>query len=278
MARPAYFVDVPDSVALPDGGLNYAVNGRLDPALLLRVTDGGSGHIRAAPHYEAMRRAFDVDPTNANRGIRLSYTGIYRTYTRQVQLLMERTRLSPNGACSGCNGRRCYRWGGQVRCLNPGAAGVATPGTSNHGWGLAWDLALRTETGSLISVTPGVTWLERNAAWYGFKNETGTPGSSGYENWHYTYVWGDLTPPYGQSQPPPLPQPEDADMALWARFTNDTTQPYDVAFDATGWRRITPQQVNELRFAQLLRDGQTPGYPQILPADWRTKYPEVNKP
>jgi hypothetical protein len=278
MAKPSYFKDVPNSVATADGSLNYAINGRLDPSLLRAVSGGGMIHVSAWQAWMDMKRAFDADPSNSTRRLSLSYTGIYRTYTRQVQLLYERSHVV--SSCAQCS-RRCYRWQGGYRCLNRGAAPFATPGTSNHGWGLAVDTACRnTDTGGILSITPAGPWMERHAGRYGFFNETGAPGSSGYENWHYTYVWGDLTPPYRQGQPPPPPPPpgRDTEVAQWARFQGDTTQPYDIAFTAVGWRRLTPAQVGEQRYIGQLKDGQTVGYPAILPAAWKTAYPEVNRP
>lgn len=271
--KPAYFVDVPDSIA--DGpGLNLAVNGRLNPALLVQARGGGYGHVRAVPHFEAMKTAFDVDPAFAGRGYQLSYTGIYRTYDRQVQMLLERyttTRIATLDT---------NYWQGKTWYLKPGYAQAATPGTSNHGWGLAWDFAIRLETGGLIALpTSAVAWLRAHSGWYGFYNEVAS------ENWHYTYTWGDLVPPYLRGQPPvpppPTPTPQGADVALWARFEGSQTNPVDIAFSATGYRRLSPARVQEMLYIGELRPGTVSGttrLPAILPAPWEQQYPELGPP
>lgn len=67
----------------------------------------------------------------------------------------------------------------------PGLA--ATPGTSNHGWGLAIDLC-GSETGS--SAVMG--WLAKNGPAYGWVNPNWAKrgGSGAYEPWHWEYLPG----------------------------------------------------------------------------------------
>jgi hypothetical protein len=65
---------------------------------------------------------------------------------------------------------------------------AATPGTSNHGWGLAFDL------GSGINNRGSVQhdWMQRNAKYFGFDNpDWATPGNPRFqkdEPWHWEYV------------------------------------------------------------------------------------------
>jgi hypothetical protein len=64
-----------------------------------------------------------------------------------------------------------------VRGRKPGLA--ARPGTSNHGWGLAADLAIG---------TGDYTWLRQNAPAYGWDNPTwARPGGSKPESWHWEF-------------------------------------------------------------------------------------------
>ena len=69
---------------------------------------------------------------------------------------------------------------------------AATPGTSNHGWGLAIDF--RTGTSSITSFTsPEYLWLKNNSYQYGWINPlamTPAGGCSGNkcEAWHFQYV------------------------------------------------------------------------------------------
>ncbi len=57
---------------------------------------------------------------------------------------------------------------------------AATPGTSNHGWGLAVDLCPQTYAGERWS------WLAENAPAFGWDNPPwARPGGSKYEPWHW---------------------------------------------------------------------------------------------
>lgn len=58
---------------------------------------------------------------------------------------------------------------------------AADPGRSNHGWGLAVDFCSEETSGARW------TWLQKNAAVYGFGNPAwAQPGGSGpYEKWHW---------------------------------------------------------------------------------------------
>lgn len=57
---------------------------------------------------------------------------------------------------------------------------AATPGTSNHGWGLAVDLCPETYAGERWS------WLAENAPSFGWDNPPwARPGGSKYEPWHW---------------------------------------------------------------------------------------------
>ncbi|MBK6873653.1 MAG: D-alanyl-D-alanine carboxypeptidase family protein [Kineosporiaceae bacterium] len=74
-----------------------------------------------------------------------------------------------------------------IKSLRPGYA--ATPGTSEHGKGLAVDLC----GGSGVANTSTFTWLRANAGRYGWVNpDWAEPGGSGaYEPWHWEYADGE---------------------------------------------------------------------------------------
>jgi hypothetical protein len=121
----------------------------------------------------------------ADAGFPFTYTfgGAYRTLTQQT-LLFE-TRYAVGGPGGGC---KVYK--GQQWCKkSSGLATAAVPGTSNHGLGLALDIALGTSPANASSVTPkAVDWLIANAATYGFSAELQS------EAWHWRYVTGDTIP------------------------------------------------------------------------------------
>lgn len=81
-----------------------------------------------------------------------------------------------------------YRTLGEQRRLyatKPGLA--ASPGRSNHGWGLAIDLC-----GSETRNSSAMTWLRENGPVYGWDNPhwARRGGSGAYEPWHWEYVPG----------------------------------------------------------------------------------------
>jgi zinc D-Ala-D-Ala carboxypeptidase len=73
----------------------------------------------------------------------------------------------------------------RLAVTKPGLA--ATPGRSNHGWGLAIDLC-GSETGS----AEAMSWLRTNGPVFGWENPPWARrgGSGPYEPWHWEYVPG----------------------------------------------------------------------------------------
>ncbi|WP_179258064.1 M15 family metallopeptidase [Enemella evansiae] len=73
-----------------------------------------------------------------------------------------------------------YRTVGDQKVLYAkyGSPRAATPGTSNHGWGLALDLAM----GGGNHSSPTYRWLKENGPRYGFIDEMPT------EDWHWRYT------------------------------------------------------------------------------------------
>jgi hypothetical protein len=63
---------------------------------------------------------------------------------------------------------------------------AATPGTSNHGWGLAIDFCERETSGARW------TWLKENGPLYGFQNPSWAQygGGGPHEPWHWEFVKG----------------------------------------------------------------------------------------
>ncbi len=69
----------------------------------------------------------------------------------------------------------------------PGLA--ATPGTSNHGWGLAIDLCASETNSSAV-----MSWLNENGPTFGWDNPgwARAGGAGAYEPWHWEYTPGTL--------------------------------------------------------------------------------------
>lgn len=160
-------------------------NGRLPAKVLTTVAPNCTMHVKAARAWTAMREAAAKD------GVQLAHVGDYRPYDRQVALFRERYQTTPTstGDVRTWNGVRYWR--------KPGVAAAAVPGTSNHGWGLAVDVALRVNGQTVtISADPdgpgpvksGLAWLLNNAARFGFSWELQS------EPWHIRYVSGSRLP------------------------------------------------------------------------------------
>ncbi len=118
-------------------------NGRIPQGVLQPVGQGG--HQLYAPAAASWRQAVQ---DAAAQGIELRLTDSYRSYDEQVDLVRRKGLYSEGG------------YG-------------ATPGTSNHGWGLAVD----------VDVTDAATlnWLRANAWRYGFVEAVPR------EPWHWEY-------------------------------------------------------------------------------------------
>lgn len=178
-------------------GVHGLPNGQFPDSVLYDVHDHTGKTVGrlckvAANAWEAMVTAAWAD------GVALtpsSYADTYRPLTIQESIFADRYRSINQG-----NGNRTCK--GRVWYLRKGKATAACPGTSNHGRGLAVDVA--NATGRVLG------WLEDNAARYGFQWELAA------EAWHIHYMPGDIVPEAVQHHGLTLltPQPEDDDMKI----------------------------------------------------------------
>ncbi len=159
-------------VVLPKALANQK-NGELDPALLVAIKPSGFLLRPAALSWDAMKRAAKLD------GIVLKPTSAfdaYRPYSVQKAVFQQRYTLDY------LPGRPTREWNGVTYSLKAGLAPLATPGTSNHGWGLAVDVWNVSQNGRL-------EWLLANYERYGWSHEVQS------ESWHIRYTLGDKLPP-----------------------------------------------------------------------------------
>lgn len=119
-------------------------NGKVPLSELSHINEVPGQHLwgPAARSFEAMRAEAAKD------GISLRVTDSYRDFERQEKLVKEKGLYSQGGL-------------------------AATPGTSNHGWGVAVDLDLNAEAQA---------WMRENAGRFGYVE--GVPR----EPWHWDYV------------------------------------------------------------------------------------------
>jgi hypothetical protein len=139
--------------------------------------------------YHKAAKAFTVMREHAAEdGVYLSSTGAYRSYDQQVALFKQRFTTVDTG-------RTMRIWQGRRYWLKKGVAMAAVPGTSNHGWGLAIDVALDADNDLEWEWPPSVldqhalSWLLDHADDYGFGWELDS------EPWHLRYYVGDVVPP-----------------------------------------------------------------------------------
>lgn len=154
--------------------LNGVENGKVPTKLMHRVF-GGYMHKLAAQAFYCMA----LEAKKANIHLKPSSRGdMYRSYEAQERVFLARYQLRKNKSPI------TRQWKGKTWYLKSGVAPVAVPGTSNHGWGLAIDIA--------GASGPTLEWLLQNAHKYGFTWEVAD--GPGAEAWHIRYVSGDRIP------------------------------------------------------------------------------------
>lgn len=161
-------------------------NGRLPASKLEALHSYPKGKL-----YPAARVAFDALALHAwFNGFEVTPTSpadCYRSYDRQEKTFL--TRYSPK--ITGRNPKVTRTYQGRTWYLKPGYAPSASPGTSNHGLGLAVDVA--NASGDLLAWLLGPSGLESPAIAYGFSWEVANGPNA--EPWHLRYVCGDNPPP-----------------------------------------------------------------------------------
>ena len=90
-------------------------------------------------HPLAQRSLLAMEAHAKKDNLQLSATGIYRSYTAQVTLFNQ--RYVDHYVKGQTEATATRHWNGKGYYKKLGVAAAATPGTSNHGWGLAVDFA-----------------------------------------------------------------------------------------------------------------------------------------
>ena len=148
-------------------------NGKL-PLSLLATIPGTNKTIRASllPQTVALREAF-----RRKFGKSLSITSAYRTYASQTSLFQD--RFTTNYSNSAKIDKRY--WAGKTWWRKKGKGSSATPGTSNHGWGLAIDFGSNVNVGGSAEHS----WMVKNAPSYGWNWPKQFRKAPYYEPWHF---------------------------------------------------------------------------------------------
>ena len=156
-------------------------NGEINPSLLRDIkAPGGKLHRLAATAWNAMQLAAYFD------GIELKHVGAYRPLPEQIKLFNTRYQDTPTGRTPQVT--RTYM--GKTWYLKKGVAPAGSPGTSNHGIGLAIDVA--SASGKRLEWLLGDGFMTSNALKFGFSWEVRDGANA--EAWHIRYVAGDTLP------------------------------------------------------------------------------------
>jgi LAS superfamily LD-carboxypeptidase LdcB len=173
--------------------LQGQANGKLGPCHLRGVYFPGYGtrdlHHLAADAFECMNVA-----CYAEIGYKLTTVGAYRTYAAQERVFRERYTDTYVPLRNVLTNKRW--WQGKTWYKRVRVAPVAAPGTSNHGWGLANDVAIYA-AGQIVGITSIAkvwSWVQAHAQEFGRSWEGARPGEPGWEPWHLRYVAGDVVP------------------------------------------------------------------------------------
>lgn len=156
-----------------------AHNGQISNEVLTSIGSAGRLENTAARAWNTLWLIAQQEAIN----LTWTYGGTYRTLAQQEQLFFQRwTTTKPLFGSAPIFYNGAYWW------LKKGVARAAVPGSSNHGWGLAIDIALGKVPSGATPITPVIPWLIEVAPTCGFSWESQS------EPWHIRYVSGDEIP------------------------------------------------------------------------------------
>ncbi len=184
-------------------------NGKLGPCQMQAVHFPGLGdaslHKLVARAYIAMCAAYHAEAVAHPQlyGVFNSFSttggGAYRSLQIQEREFFDRYSPTYNPLTTKLTNQRVYQ--GKRYFLRIGKTACAVPGTSNHGWACALDIAVfNAATHGVVGLTAAAfDWLCANAPLYGFAWEsaptlpTGQPNPE-FERWHIHWTMGDTIP------------------------------------------------------------------------------------
>jgi D-alanyl-D-alanine dipeptidase len=198
---------LPKSPATIPAWVKQLGNGKIPEDRMEKVAPIKRGYL--VPEAAQAWRSFQAAAKDA--GFTVTMTGAYRPLEGQVKLFFERYQDTDSG-------RKTKTYEGRTYWLRQGVADAATPGSSNHGWGCAVDMALDKYGPGAKAVrhsSPFIQWAIANARSHGWSWEDQS------EAWHVRYVGGNDSP-----QPQPLSQPQSQPQAQpQVETTGATPQP-----------------------------------------------------
>lgn len=203
------------------GGLTYS-NGNVPAAILAQLDAQPDAFLRRDAAASWNRGRVDV---LAQTGITLTVRGWNRTLAEQITFFLRNYQPQATGDGPFDD----VRWWQGTRYVRFQGASVAIPGTSNHGWGLAVDVADYGGVGDFNHPRRVRTFpiLER----HGWTDTEGRDPKT-LEPWHLVYV------PSRDVWTPPAPQPAPERNDEMALYVKGDKSPAVYAIDTvTGLRR-----------------------------------------
>lgn len=190
---PIAFLPVKLPTSVKGGPLQ---NGKLTPCDLKAVWFPGVGHLSLHPFTARAFQAMQLVAFSETK-LHLSGTGAYRSFDAQLSLFLQRYTDSYLPVRNVLTSQRSYQ--GKTWYLRRGMAPAASPGTSNHGYGIAIDCGWwtgvdapgLTDIAGITSKAQGWQWLQDNYQSFGFSHEGAKPGQAGWEPWHLRHVIGN---------------------------------------------------------------------------------------
>lgn len=195
------------SVRLPSTLAGYS-NGKLPSSALTSIGVGNAVmEVTAARAFKAMFAS-----ARAELGVVIREVGDYRSFNAQMALFLSRYKPASYSQYRVTSSSHRKYWASAAKYGHGSKywikkdtryATAATPGTSNHGYGLALDIAEEYDSDSAADPISSrfVDWLARNAFTFGISAELQS------EVWHWRYFAGDHIPPavleYERQEPPP---------------------------------------------------------------------------
>lgn len=180
------------------GDLSGVANGRLPDHLLVTIDMAGRA-ARCHPQLARALRALMNDCRQAT-GAELTNVGHYRSFDAQVALLKARYVRAASGS---------RFWDGSWWRKVTGAT-VATPGTSDHGWGLAIDAAVRDpRTGNAVGVyrSAAWAWIREHLTSYGLCWAWADEGAEPW-HWHLFEIGAPAVVAHEAGTPPTIIPPD----------------------------------------------------------------------
>ena len=179
------------TVVMPTDLLD-ALNGKLTDSVLVSRQFPGHGSTSKAHHLGL--RAFDALAAGCRdgTGFELTVSGpadAYRDFDNQLKAFKDRYREVSHGEFLNAPKTRRQYDGRFFVLKDPKAFALASPGRSNHGWGLAFDLAVfRNGKVEAVRSSGAWDWVFANAERFGFSWELQS------EPHHVRLVTGDELP------------------------------------------------------------------------------------